>query len=645
MTVQDYSSPLLFMEHANKPKPGLHRGVVDISSKEIVCLYLYYWCENGQSVLSYYSFDVRRHGEIDGVNILIRPYPESRYPDVSDIKHVTISIKTKDCHYCCFRNTPCQCPFEMAGKSHVIHPQPNILFQKNGWEVWKWTLRKTCGLLSHQRVIEKDPSTNQVTRKDTYSFVVTNREDSPPNESYYPAMITMPQPPSILAPVPSMPTHVGNRGMNMNITNSIPPLFPSDPIMTQSSSWHALPTPGQTNQINPTPNNFVSSNVFPSLPSQVHAPDQQNQLQQQSQQSRFQTQRTVSEIMAGIPFSAPIVINPFSSTLQLPSLNRYEPNAMGNHPLTTNRQQPPPANAPTQTAAAAIAAVGMNAYAGDSNAIGGFSASGSGSGAVPVPHLVNSNAAEPIPENIRRSIENHSSALASSSNSNNTSNNSKKRVNPPDVGVRVDMAMLESNPKRVRGENTAAAGTSTGGSGSGSGPRGFPAGLNLPRNTLAGSTHPGSNHGGLAAPSHSAVGSNLDTGRQKSAVPMECHMCDAKFSRKHDLKRHIRTRHERQRNFQCEVCSKKFLLKWHLKAHMNTIHEKKKSYSCELCQATFGTSSNWRKHLRNVHSIETKSQNDEDKSPVDGQDAANNDEVDERELDEMEELEESEAQE
>eukprot|EP00184_Porphyridium_aerugineum_P007377 CAMPEP_0184706956 /NCGR_PEP_ID=MMETSP0313-20130426/37024_1 /TAXON_ID=2792 /ORGANISM="Porphyridium aerugineum, Strain SAG 1380-2" /LENGTH=758 /DNA_ID=CAMNT_0027168525 /DNA_START=777 /DNA_END=3053 /DNA_ORIENTATION=+ len=505
MTVQDYSSPLVFMEHATKPKPGFHRGVVDISSKEILCLYLYYWCENGQSVLSYYSFDIQRHGEIDGFNILFMPYPDSRYPTVKDIKHLTVSIKTKDCHYCVFRNTPCQCPFEMAAKSHVIHPQPNFLLHSDGWEAWKWTLRKTSGLLSHQHVIEKDSGTNQVTRKESFSFVVVNAEGSAPPK------------PSNFMELPGVP------------------LFPN--TMQRSASWQALAPQAPMQHQTPTPIShphfsandlyFRPMNSMPIVSSnQPHGSHGSNgsygvplpslsPLYSHQQQQQFMLPQSLYN-------SAPLNLSPYSAFLKA---------------------------SPAQTDAVVFRQQ----------------------------------------ENENQS-NSHGQVPRSASNSPNTgSNQSRKRHHVETILT----GTFDSGMKRSRSDHPGPAMMT----------------VSLTPTAMAGAA------GNIAVPASAIIAAmrcnpnaSPKTGGDSSkpvplAATLQCHRCTSVFARKHDLKRHIRTRHERQRNFQCEVCKKKFLLKWHLKAHMSTIHEKNKSFACEHCQASFGTSSNWRKHLRNVHNI------------------------------------------
>lgn len=63
--------------------------------------------------------------------------------------------------------------------------------------------------------------------------------------------------------------------------------------------------------------------------------------------------------------------------------------------------------------------------------------------------------------------------------------------------------------------------------------------------------------------------------RQHTGVwPFECNQCDYKTSRSHDLKRHLKSRHQGalQRPFRCPVCPYRTTYAVHLQAHLSSRH-------------------------------------------------------------------------
>eukprot|EP00184_Porphyridium_aerugineum_P007365 CAMPEP_0184706852 /NCGR_PEP_ID=MMETSP0313-20130426/36975_1 /TAXON_ID=2792 /ORGANISM="Porphyridium aerugineum, Strain SAG 1380-2" /LENGTH=780 /DNA_ID=CAMNT_0027168419 /DNA_START=711 /DNA_END=3053 /DNA_ORIENTATION=- len=80
-----------------------------------------------------------------------------------------------------------------------------------------------------------------------------------------------------------------------------------------------------------------------------------------------------------------------------------------------------------------------------------------------------------------------------------------------------------------------------------------------------------------------------------------CKICSQPFSRKHDLKRHIKTIHLRERSFKCNSCESKFKRRQHLESHVKTVHEKSSSFVCDRCGKVFTADSTRRRHLRTIH--------------------------------------------
>lgn len=82
--------------------------------------------------------------------------------------------------------------------------------------------------------------------------------------------------------------------------------------------------------------------------------------------------------------------------------------------------------------------------------------------------------------------------------------------------------------------------------------------------------------------------------------PFGCDMCDAKFTRKGDVERHVRIVHNKQKPYKCSKCHRCFgdkkNLRWHL---MN--HDKRLFYACEVCGFKFGKREYWENHVRIIH--------------------------------------------
>lgn len=84
--------------------------------------------------------------------------------------------------------------------------------------------------------------------------------------------------------------------------------------------------------------------------------------------------------------------------------------------------------------------------------------------------------------------------------------------------------------------------------------------------------------------------------------PFGCEVCEARFTRKGDVERHVRIVHHKQKPFKCCRCQRAFgdkkNLRWHL---MN--HDKKLFYVCEVCGFKFGKREYWENHVRFIHPV------------------------------------------
>ena len=82
-------------------------------------------------------------------------------------------------------------------------------------------------------------------------------------------------------------------------------------------------------------------------------------------------------------------------------------------------------------------------------------------------------------------------------------------------------------------------------------------------------------------------------------VEYVCHVCNAIFYLKSNLKRHIeRHKNVEERKFQCPMCPK---LVVKLKKHIRLVHEKSRPYVCSICNFAFGQRVNLKVHISGFH--------------------------------------------
>ena len=80
---------------------------------------------------------------------------------------------------------------------------------------------------------------------------------------------------------------------------------------------------------------------------------------------------------------------------------------------------------------------------------------------------------------------------------------------------------------------------------------------------------------------------------------LECPNCDKTFTRKHNLRNHIRTIHEGIK-LDCPKCEKLFTRKEYLQSHIRTIHDGIK-LDCPKCDKSFTRGPNLRAHVKRFH--------------------------------------------
>ena len=68
----------------------------------------------------------------------------------------------------------------------------------------------------------------------------------------------------------------------------------------------------------------------------------------------------------------------------------------------------------------------------------------------------------------------------------------------------------------------------------------------------------------------------------KERKPFKCNICDASFSEKGSLNKHVASVHEGKKPFQCTICDAKFGARGTLNSHVRTIHEGKNLSNAHL---------------------------------------------------------------
>lgn len=100
-----------------------------------------------------------------------------------------------------------------------------------------------------------------------------------------------------------------------------------------------------------------------------------------------------------------------------------------------------------------------------------------------------------------------------------------------------------------------------------------------------------------SAPIAEKENSNQSNNKKSYAERNLCHICNRKFKKPIDYRRHMRT-HTGERPFSCNICSRSFSLRCILLTHMKRHNDKKEKHTCHVCQKNFSAKGSLTVHLR-----------------------------------------------
>lgn len=84
----------------------------------------------------------------------------------------------------------------------------------------------------------------------------------------------------------------------------------------------------------------------------------------------------------------------------------------------------------------------------------------------------------------------------------------------------------------------------------------------------------------------------------------QCSICLYKSPRKSNVSQHVKTVHQRIKDFACPLCSYKSSRKSNLANHVKTVHENIKDFSCRYCEFKSSRKYNIVQHIKRVHKEE-----------------------------------------
>ena len=85
----------------------------------------------------------------------------------------------------------------------------------------------------------------------------------------------------------------------------------------------------------------------------------------------------------------------------------------------------------------------------------------------------------------------------------------------------------------------------------------------------------------------------------------ECPVCQKIFNTKGLCSRHIKSVHEKEKQYACKSCEFKTFHAYSLTAHIQQVHEKYKPNKCDFCEEAFFYKRDLEKHYTKIHQVTT----------------------------------------
>ena len=92
----------------------------------------------------------------------------------------------------------------------------------------------------------------------------------------------------------------------------------------------------------------------------------------------------------------------------------------------------------------------------------------------------------------------------------------------------------------------------------------------------------------------------MDTSVEKEMVN-KCETCNASFSSKKYMQKHIDRIHKGKKPYMCNICNLSYKSKRTLIGHNASVHEGKKPFKCDICDYSCSQKGTMKRHIASVH--------------------------------------------
>jgi len=547
MTVADTRIPFAFLERGSDVMPGVRRMVVELTHEDTFIMACY-WKTNGRSSLIAMRYPHDMSKVSHKCFLLIAPYPVSRYPTAEDVMEVGWMASPYQCQFCLLRgNLNCECSQAVIQRTR---PQPPPVERRTPWNMWSFIYgccesgfkRNTISLYNFEKKVGANA---QVIHHISPTF-----ENVKQHAHGYRHYI------DVIEPVYT------RKALGWRVTGSDQQQWPSIMVPNRQQEQRSHMNENTCNveelRVAVEKNDYDEQQepkpVNPSLGVGLSDAPSNMSLSAWMLDGLWNEAGLVNKL--DLPLTTPFEavqpqLKPLDPSIEIPAL--FGPGiASRSEPLTSHMLLP---RAPG-IMSALIAGWDVRA---DSN----------------------------IVANTRTSEL--QTAL--------------KDSDPQHVDSPIPLPMKTKGKKRVRGDEKASWGSEENKA------KAKKKGHSKDHDEQVGNdenedTHEAACNDEFDKDKHEALAylAEIDAMDLHHDTHCSCRLCDTPFTRKYDLKRHIKTTHLDFRNFACDLCGNKFKRKQHLNVHKTLVHEKASmNLACPYCESVLTSESNYRRHLRQVH--------------------------------------------